>query len=188
MKFDTHVSLAVNKASFVLGQLKRTFQYWTMKNFLVLYTTYVRPHLEYAAPVWSPHHKKDIKALEKVQRRATKLVPSLKKLVYSDRLAKLGLTTLKERRNRGDLIQFFKINSGFNIVNLQRNIAKAPQTGTRKSHHSLVRPPISKISQREHCFNYRVIPIWNALPNEVIDSSNTNQFKNKLDKHLKHIT
>ena len=116
---------------------------------------------------------------------ATKLVPSIKNLKYADRLQKLGLSTLEERRARGDLIQFYKINSGLNTVNFQRKIVKAPQTGTRKGSHSLSRPPISKVRQRENYFSYRVLPMWNALPTEVTDAANTNQFKNKLDNHKK---
>ena len=43
-------------------------------------------------------------AIEKVQKRATKLVISLKKISYTDRLVYLGLPTLKYRRLRGDMI------------------------------------------------------------------------------------
>ena len=57
------------------------------------------------------------------------------------KLQKLGLTTLEERRTIGDLIKFYKINPGLNIVNFQRKLVKAPQAGTRKGSHSLSRPP-----------------------------------------------
>ena len=78
----------------MLGQLKRTFRFWTIATFRTLYCAFVRPHLEYAAAVWSPHSKKDIKTLESVQRRATKLVSRYRNWSYADRLAGLGLTTL----------------------------------------------------------------------------------------------
>jgi len=44
----------------------------------MLYKSLVRPHLEYANSVWSPYKKGDVEAIEKVQRRATKLLISLK--------------------------------------------------------------------------------------------------------------
>ena len=119
LKSDVQAKYAAAKASRILGQLNRTFKYWTVENFKVIYCAYVRPHLEYAAPAWSPHLKKDIKVLERIQRRATKLVPKLRNLSYQSRLNILNLTTLEERRTRGDLIQFFKINSGFNIISWQ---------------------------------------------------------------------
>ena len=76
---------------------------------MMLYKSLVRPHLEYANCVWSPYKKGDVEAIEKVQKRATKLIISLKKFSYTDRLVYLGLRTLKYRRLRGDMIEVFKI-------------------------------------------------------------------------------
>ena len=101
--------------------LKRTFVHWNAQMLINLFATYVRSHLEYCSSVLfilsSVNRKKDIKKLEQVQRIATKLVPELRHLNYESRLANLGLTTLEVRRDRGDLIQFFKILKGYNIVN-----------------------------------------------------------------------
>ena len=66
----------------------------------------VRSHFYYCSSVWSPYMKKDIKALEKVQKRATKILPQLKHMNYSDRLkAYVKLPTLHIRRIRGDMIE-----------------------------------------------------------------------------------
>ena len=69
----------------------------------------VRPILEYGNVVWSPHLKRQSSAIERVQRRATKLVPYLKDCAYEERLRLLQLPSLKYRRYRGDLIQTFKL-------------------------------------------------------------------------------
>ena len=69
-------------------------------------------YLEYANQVWAPRHAKHIIMLENVQRRATKLVPSLANLEYEDRLKRLNLPSLAYRRLRGDLIEVYKIMSG----------------------------------------------------------------------------
>ena len=62
--------------------------------------------------VWFPYTKKDIELIENVQRRATKEVPSLKQLSYTDRLKKLKMSLLKYHRLRGDMIETFKIING----------------------------------------------------------------------------
>ena len=191
LKFDQQVKHAAAKATQVLGQLNRTFKYWTPSTFKTLYVSYVRPHLEYGAPTWSPYRIKDIKTLELVQRRATKLVTHLKNLDYSERLIALNLTTLEERRTRGDLIQFYKYFTGINIINFQsypigvnsRN-QNGPAAGLRRNTHSLARLSLTTCAQRENYFLHRTIPKWNTLPNEIVSANSVNQFKNLLDRHL----
>ena len=61
---------------------------------LLLYKAIVRPHLEYCIQAWRPYHKKDVDMLERIQRRATKIIPELRDLSYEERLKECGLTTL----------------------------------------------------------------------------------------------
>jgi len=83
---------AAAKAMQVLGIIKRNFVMNDEEDFRLLFNDYVRPHLEYCVQVWSPYLRKDIDCLEKVQRRARKLVKGLKNKPYSERLALLQLT------------------------------------------------------------------------------------------------
>ena len=108
LTFESHIQEKVNKANRMVGLIRRTFMFLDESTFSFLFKAFVRPHIEYANSVWNPHKRKDIIAIENVHRRATKLVPSLKDMCYSDRLKKINLPTLVYRRARGDMIEIFK--------------------------------------------------------------------------------
>jgi len=76
---------AAAKAMQVLGVIKRNFVLNDEEDFRLLFNGFVRPHLEYCVSAWSPYPRKDIDCLEKVQRRATKLVKGLKHKPYKER-------------------------------------------------------------------------------------------------------
>ena len=96
----------------VLRSVKRAFIQFDRDTFNIVYNTYDRPHLEYCVHAWSPYYAKYVLMLEKVQRRATKLVIGLKEFTYEERLTQLKLHRLEERRLRGDLIETFKLLTG----------------------------------------------------------------------------
>jgi len=102
---------AAAKARSVLEMVKSNFRRLD-EDFLLIYKTYIRPHLEYCVQAWLPYLMGDIRCLEQVQRAATKRVPGLKQLDYGERLKHLGLTTLEVRRKRGYVIEAYKILTG----------------------------------------------------------------------------
>ena len=105
LTFQYHICEKVRKANCTIGLTRRSFSYLDCKMFLKMYTSFVRPHLEYAQAVWAPFLRKHIIMIENVQIRATKLVDGLGKLKYKDRLTRLNLPTLAFRRIRGDMIE-----------------------------------------------------------------------------------
>jgi len=79
LSFQQHMHEKINKAYSMIGIIKRNFIHVDSNTFCLLYKALVRPHLEYAHSVWCPHKKGDITEIEKVQKRATKLIISFKK-------------------------------------------------------------------------------------------------------------
>ncbi len=111
LKVRAQVETAASMANRALGRLKKAFKSRSMILWRALYLTYIRPHLEFAVQAWCPYLAGDIKTLEQIQHRATKTITLIKHFPNLERLRLLELTTLEKRRERGDLIEQFKIMS-----------------------------------------------------------------------------
>ena len=101
MTVSEQCRIAASKGNQILGMIRRNITYKENSFIVPLYKAIVRPHLEYCIQAWNPHLRKDVDILEKIQRRATKLIPGLRDLRYEERLKECGLTTLETRRLRG---------------------------------------------------------------------------------------
>jgi hypothetical protein len=186
LKVSAQCSKAAQTANAVLGQISRAFHYRDRHTFVKLYKLYVRPHLEFAIPAWRPWTAGDIEVMEKVQRRAIRMVSGLRENSYGDRLTLLGLSTLEARRNEIDLAEMFKIMSGVSRVNSETWFERAVETGrvTRQGADYLnVRPKASRLDLRRNFFSVRICEKWNELPGEIKRSKNLQHFKKALRRH-----
>ena len=143
----------------------------------------MRSHLEYGQSVWSPYKLKHIDALEAVQRRATKILPSLKNLCYAERLRKLSLPTLTYRRIRGDMIELYKIMHGIYSSDACPKLELNCLYKTRGHSFKLFKRSCLTNTRKKTIFSFRVVDKWNSLPNEIVTAPSINSFKNRLDKH-----
>jgi len=166
----------------MLGLINRNFKHMSISTFVALFKSMVRSHLDYCCPVWSPYRKGDIEALEKVQKRATKLIPVLKDLPYKDHLKACIMSTLHYRRLRGDTIKTYKILSGKYEydTNLVPNLKT---TGIQATWGNDLRIFKTRFKYDLHKFHFtnRVVDAWNTLPNWIVMANSTNTFKHRLD-------
>ena len=176
MKVSEQCGIAASKVTQILGLIKRTITYKKKQQIVPLYKAIVRPHLEYCIQAWRPYHKKDIDKLERIQRRATKMIPELRVLVYKSHLLQCGLKTLEIMRLRGDQIEMFKIVNGYEDGD--RNTFFKLKEGSRtRGHKAALVKEQCRLDMRKYSFSQRVINEWNKLPNDCVNASSVNVSK-----------
>ena len=181
LNFKDHVSQATAKANKVLGIIRRSFNHLTEHTFVQLYKALVRPILEYGHSVWQPPQKTLQREIEDVQRRATKLIGTLKDRPYPERLSALKLPSLEHRRRRGDMIDLYKYTAG--IYNADRPSFELHTGRDTRGHSKKLAKDRSRLDIRRMFFSQRVVSVWNGLPEAVVTAPSLNCFKNRLDAH-----
>ena len=187
LDFAEHVNVAVTKGNRILGMIRRSFVFLDKVSLKMLFQALVRPLLEYANVVWSPRFKKDMDKLERVQRRATRFIPELRDLQYEDRLKELNMPSLTYRRCRGDAIETYKYLHGIHNVNCEQLLPLADRQSATRGHQLKLAKRRHRLSVRGHFFNFRVVNMWNNLPDSVVMAPTLNCFKNRIDRLWKNI-
>ena len=134
--------------------------------------------------VWGPKYKLDHQKVERVQRRARKLMENIKNLSYQERLHYLDMLSLLHRRLRGDMIETYKIVTGIWGIDKEIYFKQVTNSITR-GHCYKLRKQRAKTFLNRNKFSNRVINEWNNLPH-IMESTSVNNFKNLLDKHLRY--
>ena len=184
LTFKDHILVTAKRANMMLGIIRRTFKSLDARILPPLYKTLVRSILEYGNTAWCPQFQNEAWELEKVQKRATKMIPELKDKCYSDRLRILNLPTLAFRQLRGDMINTYKYAKGMYNSDLLK-FETEHRTSTRCHSYKLSKTRC-KTAKYQNFYRNRITNAWNGLPTRVVDAETVNQFKNRIDAHWKH--
>jgi hypothetical protein len=162
----------------LIGYIKRQFTFKNKEIVITLYNALIRSRIEYCVQFWSPNLSKDIKRLERIQARATKLIPEVRHLSYEERLRKLGMITLEARIVQLDMVQVFKIIKGIDNIDYRHfftlNVNQTRNNGFK------INVKQFNTNIMGGFFSHRVITYWNKLPAEVVSAETVYSFKNRL--------
>ena len=152
---------------------------------LFLFLTYIRPILEYVTPIWSPYLINEIDRVESVQRRFTKFLSGYYDLSYVERLNRLKIKSLEERRINFDLILVYKIVN--NLICLDRREFFEFASTVTRGHNLKININYCRTNIKKFAFPNRIINCWNSLPEDVVNSPSLNSFKRKIQNiNLRH--
>ena len=141
------------------------------------------PHLhQYAVKFWSPHLRRDIDKMERVQRKATKIIPEIRNHSYQQWLKDLKHISLIQRRLWGQLIDVFKYLNRFNNVSPIGLFDYGFNNRSQNNGKKLIVKRFNT-SVAHHFFPINITTTWNVPPHDVVKSWTVNTFKNHLDAH-----
>ena len=189
LSWADHVAEIASKASQMLNLLRRSMHGCHKDAKKRAYLALVRPHLEYASPVWSPHQQKSIDNIEKIQKRAARWIRGTKwnrtnncwSTAYTELCKNLQWVTLECRRTIAVCRQVYKIIHNMGCIPFDRyfTFKKIPS----RSHPFVLYIPVSRINVYRYSFFINAQHLWNKLPTDIVDTYNFNLFKSKLFYH-----
>ena len=180
-----HIQKIVNQAMKIYGWMVRNLVTRDKVVILRVYKSLIRPILEYASSVWSPHRIGLIDQLERVQRKVTKLI--YRDALYSDRLTMLKLPTLRWRRNYLDMLRVYSIVHG--DESLRRELitfsseVSISDANLRRHRYTIYKANVHTEIFKHHFVN-RVVDQWNSLPEPLLDLLQQSLFKKQLKSYL----
>ena len=185
LSWHRHICDIAKKANSILHLISRNLRSCPRAARIIAYTTLVRPKIEYSSAVWSPHIKEDVNLLERVNRRAARLVfnKSWRQQDVSPTalLNDLGWQQLNERRKQQRLMMLYKISN--QLVAIPPTVLKTPGR-TLRGHSKKYQTIRTTCDTVKYSFFPNTIPEWNKLPNDVVAAESTAIFKRRLAAHL----
>lgn len=182
LRWNEHTTYITNKAMKKLGYLRRTLGNSTKEVKLLAYKTYIRPVLEYAAPVWDPYTRTNIDKLERVQRKAVRFIFNSYswRVSPSSLLQAANLEKLETRRHRDRLKLFYLIYHDKLGIDKANYLTMTDRRPTRSYHTKKVTDFSCRTDVFKHSFFPQTVASWNSLPQSTVECPTVDIFMKNL--------
>ena len=183
MKFHNHIRSRVNVAGALTTNLLSSTVCREPSFILSIYTSHIRPQLEYGSQLWNLGYIGDSQMVERIQRRWTREISTVSHLPYGERLRELGLFSMCGRMLRADMILVWKIFNNKCAIE-PTDLFEPSYSQTTRGHVLKIQVTRSRLDTRKRSFACRVIPVWNNLSADTVQASSLDRFKGLLHREL----
>jgi hypothetical protein len=183
LSFNCYIDMIIRKATARSNFVLKCFATRDLKILARLFQVFVRPLLEYATQIWSPSQKIKIDGIEGVQKKYTLRCVKRHGLLresYTDRLKRMRLESLEERRQMYDHTFMYKISAGLVDIRMSDMFTMSPRNDIARGHRFKVVVPIARTRRYRDSFCVRVATWWNRLDKAIVMSNSVRSFKTKL--------
>ena len=182
LTFNAHINNIIKKVNSTRAFLGRNFSNWSRRIKEATYTTFVRPTVEYASPVWDPHTGKNIKRLEQVQRNCARYVTGdfKRESSVTAMIQNLQWQSLQCRRLLSRLHMMYHIRNDLVDINWEQHLTQASTTTTTRGHSSRFQLRRCNTDTYLQSFFPRTAKDWNLLPTDPADFLSLDAFKSAL--------
>ena len=186
LKWNRHIEKTIAGTNSILGLLRRNIKVASTYVKDLAYRALIRPKLEYTSVVWSPWQQFLVDNIEKVQRRSARYVLNDYRSDSSvtAMINHLNWESLEDHHNKASLHTFYKMFNNLTTIPYIQYVQLSTVTSTRYSHPFKLIPMLAKKNLLKYSFLSRTIPLWNQLPQDLVNSNSLISFKNKLDDYM----
>ena len=180
LKFDEHVSKLCKKAAFHINSISRLSKYLDTKSLLKLFHAFIRSNFQYANFIWHFTSNANILKMEKLQRRALRIVFNDYASSYKELLLRAEISSLYVSRIKSIAIESYKCINELNPKFLQ-HLLEVKDTGYELRDSKRVSlPKVSSITYGNNSFAFEASKIWNGLPCNIKEVENLCIFTSKI--------
>ena len=180
LNFNEHVSKLCKKAGFHVSAMSRVAKYLDTKSLLNVFHAFIRSNFQYSNIVWHFTSKPSILKMEKIQRRALRIVFNDYTSSYADLLLKANVSSLYVSRLKNILIETFKTINKINPQFLHDLFEINDTEYALRDPLPLLPPKFHTTTYGRNSFTFEASKLWNNLPNDLKHIRDLDEFSSEI--------